>query len=365
MKKQLNVASLFAGVGGIDLGFLQAKNDKFEYNLVIANEFDPFASITYRHNFQHQLVEGDITKIFPSKLDKKNKNDKYEELKFQMLREKIDVLTAGFPCQAFSIAGDAKGFDDHRGNLFLNIIEYIKEIDKAHGKPRFLFLENVKNLKSHDKGRTYSIIKISLENLGYTIKERILNTKDYTNIPQNRERIFIIGFANKNDADKFDLFDEIQKKKIKHTSDEWEAIVDKLLFDKVSDKYYYTSSKYPHYFNNDKINIENEITEKLKFYQLRRGLYVRKNQNHVCPTLTANMGTGGHNVPLILNSKGIRKLTPDETFILQGYPIGNGYELPKKYNDKVISDSKFYKQAGNSVSVPLIKFLAEELLKIL
>ena len=142
-----------------------------------------------------------------------------------------------------------------------------------------------------------------------------------------------------------------------------------------AEKYYYTKTKYPNYFvsrdefkNSDKenrINLDEQIDEMYQFYQCRRGMYVRKNKSGVCPTLTANMGTGGHNVPLIKVSDGIRKLTPTETFKLQGFPVGNGYDLPKEFKGKNYPDSQLYKQAGNAVSVPVITTLAEELLKIL
>ena len=129
----------------------------------------------------------------------------------------------------------------------------------------------------------------------------------------------------------------------------------------------YTKEKYPKYFiesdNADDINLNKQITEPYQFYQVRRGMYVRKNQSNVCPTLTANMGTGGHNVPLIIDDYGIRKLVPAETFMLQGFPVNNGYELPLKYKGKPYSDARLYKQAGNAVSVPVIELIATEILK--
>jgi DNA (cytosine-5)-methyltransferase 1 len=363
--KVFNVASLFAGVGGIDLGFDMSAVKGKKYNLIIANEFDQYACATYRHNFKHTLIEDDITKIFPSNLDLPSDDPKYEELRKIMIQRPIDILAGGFPCQAFSIAGDAKGFDDHRGNLFLNIVEYIKTLDKLYGKPRILFLENVKNLKSHDKGRTFRIIKETIEDLGYMIKSDVLNTMDFTDIPQNRERIFIIGFLHREDYDNFTFFKNKGDFKLTKTVDERLAINRAILEPKVDEKYYYTKDKYPKYFQDSRIALDNEITERNQFYQLRRGLYVRKNKSNVCPTLTANMGMGGHNVPLILNTVGIRKLTPTETFKLQGFPIGKGYSLPSTLNNKPIADSRFYKQAGNAVTVPLIKLLATEILKIL
>ena len=232
-----------------------------------------------------------------------------------------------------------------------------------------LFLENVKNLLAHDKGRTYKVIKQKLEECGYIIKEKVLNTMDYSDLPQNRERIYIIGFLNKKDADKFTFYDTVEQLKKNKTAKEREKDVKAILENNINyennKQYYYTKEKYPHYFKEDGINLEKEITEKYQFYQCRRGMYVRKNKSNVCPTLTANMGTGGHNVPLILTDDGIRKLTPTETFRLQGFPVGKGYKLPETYKGKKYSDAQLYKQAGNAVSVDMITLIATEILKIL
>ena len=377
---EYKVGSLFAGVGGICLGFKNAKTKKSKYKLLWANEIDEYACETYKTNFNHTLLEGDIKKILhPEYINNKDGDEykKYVNLHEMILKEPIDVLNGGFPCQAFSIAGEQKGFEDERGNLFLNIIDLIEQLGKKFYKPRILFLENVKNLKSHDKGRTYEVIKKKLEETGYTIYEKVLNTMEYSELPQNIERIYIIGFLNEEDAKKFNLFNDnnIEKFKKKILKKERIAsiknIVDYDLLKENNEKYYYTKEKYPKYFIEDdsnltdKINLTQQIDEMYEFYQCRRGMYVRKNKSGVCPTLTANMGTGGHNVPLIKVKDGIRKLTPKETFKLQGFPVGNGYELPTKINGRNYPDSQLYKQAGNAVSVPVIEFLAEEILKIL
>ena len=381
---EYTVGSLFAGVGGICLGFQQAKNNKAKYKLLWANEIDEYACETYRTNFKHTLLEGDIKKVLhPEIINNKDGEEykKYIKLHEQILKEPVDVLNGGFPCQAFSIAGEQKGFEDERGNLFLNIIDLIEQLGEKFYKPRVLFLENVKNLKSHDKGRTYQVIKSKLEEAGYTIFEKVLNTMEYSELPQNRERIYIIGFLNKNDSDKFTLFDDknIEKLKKKISKEdrinEIKKIIDYNLSKKDNEKYYYTKEKYPKYFMSDddfklsgrdiKINLDEQIDEFYEFYQCRRGMYVRKNKSGVCPTLTANMGTGGHNVPLIKVKDGIRKLTPKETFKLQGFPVDDGYKLPTKINGKNYPDSQLYKQAGNAVSVPVITMLANEILNIL
>lgn len=382
--REYKVGSLFAGVGGICLGFKNANVKDAKYKLLWANEIDEYACATYKTNFNHILLEGDIKKILhPEDINDKDGEEykKYFDLHKLILKEPIDILNGGFPCQAFSIAGEQKGFEDERGNLFLNIIDLIEQLGEKHYKPRVLFLENVKNLKSHDKGRTYDLIKSKLEETGYTIYEKVLNTMEYSELPQNRERMYIIGFLNKEDALKFDLFekDNIEKFKKKILKKERiigiKSIIDYNLSKDGNEKYYYTKDKYPKYFMGDndlnlsdkdtKINLTKQIDEMYEFYQCRRGMYVRKNKSGVCPTLTANMGTGGHNVPLIKVKDGIRKLTPKETFKLQGFPIGDGYELPVRIKGKIYPDSQLYKQAGNAVSVPVIKLLAEEILKIL
>ncbi|WP_123053329.1 DNA (cytosine-5-)-methyltransferase [Clostridium sp. JN-1] len=412
MRKEYLVGSLFAGVGGICLGIKSAHFKDSGYKLAWANEIDEYAAETYRTNFDHGLIVGDIEKIIdPSILDKEKESceklmkeavdsDKrfeyeklikecetakplYEEKKKQILSHRIDILNGGFPCQAFSIAGERKGFEDHRGNLFWSIVNLVNMLEPIHGKPRILFLENVRNLMSHDGGRTYSVIKGELEKAGYIIKEKVLNTMDFSDLPQTRERIYIIGFLNKEDADRFTMFDNIDKYMVNKSPEDRiqniKNVIDYDLNKENAEKYYYTKEKYPKYFLTEeeylkipqekrkgvRINLDEQIKDKYKFYQVRRGMYVRENKSGVCPTLTANMGTGGHNVPLIKVDDGIRKLTPAETFKLQGFPVGNGYTLPDRFNNRAYPDSKLYKQAGNAVSVPIIKLIAKEILKVL
>ena len=253
----------------------------------------PYAKKTYRENFG-EVPFGDIT----SNLVKNN-----------IPNEKIDILCAGFPCQAFSIAGYQKGFEDERGNLFFDI----EKIAKKH-KPKVLFLENVKNLVSHDKGNTFKVIQNILENkLGYRVYTKVLNSMTYANIPQNRERIFIVAF-DPNQVPNHNQF--VFPSEIPLTK----SIHDILEKGKQDEKYYYKKDHkyYP--------ELEKTITKKDTVYQWRR-VYVRENKSNVCPTLTANMGAGGHNVPLIKDDFGIRKLTPRECFSFQGFP--KNYILPK------------------------------------
>lgn len=315
--KQFTFIDLFAGVGGFHFALKQLGGE-----CVFASEIDVDAQKTYEAN--HRIKPfGDIT---------------LPEIK-EKIPQRFDILCAGFPCQAFSIAGYQKGFLDNRGTLFFDI----EQIVKKH-RPKVIFLENVKNLVSHDKGRTFSIILDILENkLNYEVFYQVLNTADYANIPQNRERIFIVAFDKNLNMDtmKFHF-----PKKLKLTK----TIHDILDHDKQDEKYYYHKSKYYP-------SLINEMKSRDTIYQWRR-VYVRENKNGQCPTLTANMGMGGHNVPLILDDFGIRKLTPKECFAFQGYDI-------EKFIFPNIADSKLYKQAGNSVTMPLVRRIAENILKVI
>lgn len=312
------VGDLFAGVGGIALGFKKAKMPT-----LWANEIDKNACITYRANFSdHMMIEGDIHNL--------NTAQGINGINYKNIPS-VDILCGGFPCQAFSIAGYRKGFEDDRGNLFYEIIKLAKKI-----KPRVLFLENVKNLYKHESGNTFNTIKDCLEQNGYHVWHDILNTCEYSDVPQNRERIYIIAFKNKTDFDAF-----TPPKKISKTKNPKE-----LLEKNVDDTFYYNNSKYYD-------QLKEEMTNPDSIYQWRR-VYVRENKSGVCPTLTANMGTGGHNVPLIIDHKDIRKLTPRECFRFQGFP--DSFRFPNS-----LSKSALYKQAGNSVSVPIITALAKRI----
>jgi DNA (cytosine-5)-methyltransferase 1 len=308
---KFKVGSLYAGVGGICQGFINAG-----MQLEWANEFDKFACITYRNNFKHTLYEGDIFELDPKKL------------------APIDVLAGGFPCQPFSIAGYRKGFEDKRGNHFFRIIEFTEVL-----KPKALLLENVKNLMTHDKGNTFKVIIETLESLNYSVYTRVLNSKNTGNIPQNRERIYIVAFQkDKEGNDIYGKYFKFPEPIALETH-----IQDLITQGEVDKKYYYGKEKA--IYN----NLTPFINSTETVYQWRRH-YVRENKQNVCPTLTANMGTGGHNVPLIYTKFGIRKLTPQECFRFQGFPVN--YSLPE------ISQAQLYKQAGNSVTVPVIERIA-------
>lgn len=312
--KTWRTLDLFAGIGGIRIGFERAG-----FKTVFANDFEKNCKFTYDTNFKEsKLVVEDLRAI------------KVEDL------PEFDFLLGGFPCQAFSIAGYRQGFKDEkgRGNLFFDIARIIEA-----RKPEGFLLENVKNLKTHDGGNTFRVIEQTLKDLGYTIKHKVMNSMEYGNVPQNRERIYIVGFKDPKKTEAFEFPDPVElDKHIEH-----------ILEKEVEEKYYYNGK--PLYER-----LKDGVKEHNKVYQWRRQ-YVRENKKGVCPTLTANMGMGGHNVPIVRDEIGIRKLTPRECARIQGFP--DDYQLPK------IADSALYKQIGNSVSVPVLERIAQQMMAVL
>lgn len=324
-QNKYNIAAFFSGVGGIELGFEQTN----EFRVVYANEFDKYARETYSLNYPDTKLDARDIHIVPA-----------DEVVDQDGNDNIDIVVGGFPCQAFSIAGYRKGFEDDRGDLFFELLRIIEA-----KKPKAIFVENVKNMVSHDHGNTFKVIREALTENNYFIKWKVLNGKDYGNVPQNRERIYIVGFDNKEAYDLFEFPEEIE------LTTSLRDIID--FGDKKDELYYYREGK-QRFFDELKLTMTSQDT----VYQWRRQ-YVRENKNGVVPTLTANMGTGGHNVPLILTDSGeIRKLTPKETFNVQGYP--KSFKIPEN-----VSNGQLYKQAGNSVVVPVIKRIATNISKAL
>ena len=330
MKKSLKnntikFIDLFAGIGGFHLAF-----HSIGAECVFASEWDKFARHTYEHNFK---------KISPNLFENGNFNIDINDQKPEEIPD-FDILCAGFPCQPFSIAGKREGFNDTRGTLFFNIEKII-----SIKRPAAVFLENVKNLVSHDKGRTFNtIIEILEQKLGYKVYAKVLNSAKHANVPQNRERIFIVAFDPVkviNHAN-FRFPDEVPLTNSIHHVLESEK--------QNSSVYYKEDHKYY-------LELKKSITSVNTIYQWRR-VYVRENKSNLCPTLTANMGTGGHNVPLVKDKFGIRKLTPKECIRFQGFPLN--FNFPKG-----MANSHCYKQAGNSVVVPLIKEVGKGIIQIL
>ena len=306
---------LFAGIGGMRLAF-----EAIGGECVFSSEINKYAQATYFANF-NEIPDGDITKI--------NENDVPDH----------DILVAGFPCQPFSIAGVSKknsmgkkhGFlDKSQGTLFFDILRIIK-----HKRPRAFFLENVKNLITHDKGNTFNVIKAALEDANYELYTKIIDGKYF--VPQHRERIYIIG-----------LNKEIYRKNIMlqfpTLTDRSLSKVRNILDKKVDDKYE-LSDKLWQYLQN--------YAEKHK--QKGNGFgFGLVNLDGITRTLSARYYKDGSEILIPQKNKNPRRLTPRECARLQGFP--DTFKI-------VVSDTQAYKQFGNSVVVPLIKALAEELIR--
>lgn len=333
--KQYTFGSLFAGIGGICMSFSRAG-----FTVKWANEIDKFACQTYRHNESYIQPDLDITEC--------------DIRQFHPPCE-VDVLGGGFPCQPYSVAGKMGGLDDERGRGRPMFEEILRIACEKRPKPRVIFLENVGNLKTFDDGKTYQYIKNKLRSTGYRyILDAVLNSKDYSGIAQFRNRIYIVAFKNKADADSFKKLygNGLSRRELKV---KFKEIIED---GPIPLKYYYSKDDH-----NKCISIRYEehfvpsVTEKGVFYQYRRNK-MRRNKNGLCPALTASMGGGGHNVPIILDDYGIRKLTPRECLNVQGFP--DWYEFPED-----MADGHKYKQAGNSVSVPVVFSFAELIYKSL
>lgn len=310
--KNPRVASMFAGIGGICVGFKQAG-----CSVVWANEIDVAACNTYRHNFGNSyLIEGDIRKIDPVSIPD------------------FDILTAGFPCQPFSIAGKQKGFSDPRGNLFFEISRVI-DIKR----PAIIFLENVQNLIDHDDGRTFLVIYTTLAQYGYVVRYKVMDAHVYGNLPQPRSRIYIIAFRSVAMCDSFTYPEPIE------LTTQINDIINR--HEKKHQTYYYKSTSEIFQRYSGRVNDSSYI------YRLSdRGLI--RVHNHLCPTLTASMGTYPNRVPIIRDDFGIRKLTVQECLDFQGFP--QGYAFPH-----TITIDDAYKQIGNSVCVPVINRIASQI----
>lgn len=313
MQSQVTVGSMFAGIGGICLSFKQNG-----CKLVWANEIDKYACKTYRLNFGDEyLIEGDIQKIDANSIPK------------------FDILTAGFPCQTFSSVGLLQGFNDPRGNLFFETARVINSI-----KPRVVFLENVANLVKHDEGRTFEVILNTLESLGYHTVYKVMNAKEYGNIPQQRNRIYIVAFKFKKDLNKFTFPNEIP---LTQTAFD---LFDK---DKKDAKYYMDG----HRMWNRMMEYMTDRNRVYRFtdWGLSRGM------EGICPTLLAAMGSRFERIPFFYDNYSVRLMTPRECARLQGFP--EEYRLPEE-NEKQV-----YKQIGNSVCVPVVDRIVKQILKSL
>jgi len=324
--KQWRSIDLFAGIGGIRLGFELAFGK--DIRTVFASEWDANAQKTYRTNFDTPVdIAGDITEI--------NEND----------ISKFDICLAGFPCQAFSLAGRRKGFDDDykgmsRGTLFFDVVRIC-----ARHMPKVVFCENVKGLTMHDKGRTFTIIKRTLEEIGYTVFDRVLNSRDF-GVPQNRERIYIVAFRDDIDSSRF---------RFPGIMDSGKRLRDIIEKDPVSARYY-LSNVYLETLRRHRARHEakgNGFGYKVRGWDdiagaivcggmgRERNLILDDRQKDLTPVTHIK----GH-----VNKEGIRRMTPREWARLQGFP--DTFKLP-------LADVHLYKQFGNSVSVPVVREIAK------
>lgn len=307
------IVEFCAGIGAFTKGF--EKNNKFK--TIYATDFNKDCKTIFDINNKNvKMILEDIHKL------------DYKTI------PKMDIITCGFPCQPYSIAGLRKGFDDERSNVFWKLCEIIN-----YHQPRVFVLENVKNIINHDNKKTFNIILNKLKELNYFITYKVINTCKVSSIPHNRERVFIIGFKNEKEYSLFKFPENIPDYK----SNSIKSFLNK----NIPEKYYY-SSRYKIWDI-----VHKNVTKKYIIYQIRRNI-IRENKSNVCPTLTSNMGKGGHNVPIIKDEIGIRKLTPRECFNLQGFD--DNYILPTDLND-----NKIYSLIGNSVSIPVIILISESI----
>ena len=312
----IKICSLFSGIGGIDLAFQQAG-----FQVVWANEIDKYAANTYVHNLgSFALTVGDIAKV-----------------EFSEMPE-FDVLVAGFPCQPFSTAGKLKGFNDDRGELFFQIAKVVEV-----KKPQVIFLENVANLLEHDEGKSFLTVYNALAPLGYAFRYQVLEPYDYGNIPQGRSRIFIVGFKDEEKCASFKFPDKTQ------LTQSLAQLFNRS--EKHSECYYYDESN--KYFE----ELKRIVKQKDCVYRIFDSGVV-KHPYYNCPALTAYMGNCFERVPIILDDYGIRRLTPYECLKLQGFP--NDYKFAPGTPMR-----KAYKQVGNSVCVPVIRRIAEQIKKVM
>ena len=332
MNNKFRSIDLFAGIGGIRMGFDQAFGDDISTEFVC--EWDQYAQKTYKANFHDNFeITGDITEV-----DEKD-------------IPSFDICLAGFPCQAFSIAGKKQGFNDDykgrcRGTLFFDVARIC-----AYHHPKVIFCENVKGLTIHDKGNTFKVITETLEELGYNVYSEVLNSKNF-GVPQNRERIYIVAFRKDIDSSTFGFpIGENSEKKIRDIMEE----------QPVSVKYYLSDV----YLESLKKHKERHESKGNGF-----GFVIRDTDDIAGTIVCGGMGkernliidkrlkdfTPVTHIKGNVNREGIRKMTPREWARLQGFP--DSYELP-------LSDVHLYKQLGNSVSVPVIKAIASNIKSVL
>lgn len=301
---------LFAGIGGTRLGFQETGRVK----VVFSSEINKFSAKTYHANFG-EYPAGDITQIAADDIPDH------------------DILVGGFPCQAFSQAGLKKGFEDARGTMFFEIARILQE-----KRPKAFLLENVKNLVGHDHGNTFRTIKSILENLGYAVNAKVLAAKDF-GVPQNRERIYIVGF----DKEQVPNWADFQYPEPPKTPTRLGDILEK----HVADKYTISDTLWA---GHQRRKLENKKAGK------GFGYCLFDENSPYANTISARYYKDGSEILIRQEGENPRKLTPREASRLQGFPPE--FIIP-------VSDTQAYKQFGNSVAVPVVNAVAKQLLKVL
>lgn len=317
----LSVVSLFSGIGGLDLGFIYSG-----YNLIWANDFDKSAVKTYAANIDPNIIEGDITEI-------------YKEI------PQSDILIGGFPCQPFSMMGKQKGFNDERGTLFFTI----QKIIELHShKPKILVLENVKNLLTHDHGKTFAKMKKILEQLGYIVHAKVLNTKDF-GLPQVRRRVFMVCFLKSVFGDKAFKYQYPKGQVLK------QSVFD--LLDKNVESKYFISKKFlptiladgsENYHSKSEIDLPIAHPLTATMHKMHRA----SQDNYYHDLKNRKKFQEDPKRPI----SDVRRLTPNECRKLQGFP--NDWKL-------VVSDTQLYREFGNAVSVNVSYAVAQSINKFL
>lgn len=334
--EKIKSIDLFAGIGGIRMGFDRAFGKNIE--TVFVSEWDEFAQKTYKANFKDGFeIAGDITKIQEAEIPS------------------FDICLAGFPCQAFSIAGTGgagrNGFDDefkgqNRGNLFLDVVRICE-----YHKPKVIFCENVKGLYQHDHGRTFRVIRNAFRDLGYQVFFKVLNSKDY-GVPQNRERVYIVAFRDDLNVGEF-IFPEASGKKVCIRDILEEAPIEPKYY--LSDVYVQTlrNHKARHAAKGNGFGYEIRDLDGIAGTIVCGGMGRERNLiiDHRAHSTTPTTHIKGK-----INSEDIRKLTPREWARLQGFP--DSFSL-------TLADTHLYKQFGNSVTVNVIEAIANRIKDIL
>ena len=327
MSNLLSCAGLFSGIGGFCFGF-----EKLGFQTKWVNELEEHVASVYKHNFpQNKVINKDVRELSVA-------GDSLEA---------VDVLHAGFPCQSFSVAGNRRGFDDERGALFYEIIRLIKEFGAS--KPKILLLENSPNLLVGEGGDWIDSIFYELRRNGYWVgleNCHILNTHEHGGLPQNRERVFICAVSQEHFVEN-PLLEVGSEKTMRPIS----TLID--LAKKQDAKYYLPyENRYGEMLTKALENKPKHSLAQLRKYEVR---HVKHGK---CPTLTANMGAGGHNVPFLRDEHGLRKLTESECLALQGFPDSFRWTNSS-------SSGKRYHMIGNSVSPIITEMLAAKIKQVL